>query len=492
MQKRWILLLLLSFFLWPLSLPKVTAQSAAQGKILSYNQQDHTALLDLDESDLRFNQIDLNGGLVSLTIGRVTRQAYFIPAEQVGDDLNVALVIRGFDPLRDSVEVAVILGRTNSLLASLVSNQTPLQLFEAQVGDSVRLEYIAPLPTASPRQLQIRVESLQEDGDLNLALTPQTASEQGLFHGMTGTITLITQQRTFAVVTPDTYFTSARADLYLMPDESGHVMQLLPSPETRPTINVAQTFGIAPTYELVVDYRGYDASLGSMGQVTEFQADGQIILTNIPASYLTEQNIPLGSYAVVIINGLLRGALVMDEAMFAQALSVGGISTNYVLLPQTDILKIVYLVEDGRTAQGIFGADIGSNVWIRPAQAVEVVVREEAVVKTIAEIDADGILYTDISPLDLSYLTVLVGDYVNVQINSISYRAQVVDEALLAAYSQPPEATPEGFPEGIILLYPSPRQNRILITHAATDSISAEARFQASVGDAVIVSPAPN
>jgi hypothetical protein len=471
---------------------RVLAQSAAQGQVVSYNEQTRMAVLDLDESDLRFNQIETGGGLISLTIGGTTRQAYLIPAERVGDDLRVSLAILGLDGERDSVEAALILGRTNSLLASLVPAQTPLALFQAQVGDNARLEYIAPLPASSPMQFRTTVAAIQDDGDLTLALSPQQAEQAGLFQGMTGTVTLITQQRSFAVVTAETYFTSARADLYLMPDETGQAMQLLPSPETRPSIQVAQTFGIAPTYELSFDYSQFDAALGSLGRVTEIQGAGQILLTDIPASYLEEANLTLGSYAVVILNGVLRGAVVLDEVGFAEALQQGGLSANYVLLAQSGILKIVYVLADGRTAQAIFGAELDSKVWIRPAQAQERIVRAEAVVKAISEIDAAGVLYTDISPLELSYLSVLVGQYVNVQINSIQYRAQVVDEALLQGYQQAPSATPEGFPEGAILLYPSPVQERLLITQAASDTISAEARFQASVGDAVILSPAPN
>ena len=147
----------------------------------------------------------------------------------------------------------------------------------------------------------------------------------------------------------------------------------------------------------------------------------------------------------------------------------------------------------GRTAQGIFDTDIGGRIRMRPAQAIESIARGEAVVKTIAEIAPSGFLYTDITPFELSFLSVLVGEYVDIRINGITYRSRVVDDALIAAeYPSfvPDDTSEQPLISDDILIYPN--DDHIIITHTPNNTITAEGRFQVSVGDAIVIEPAPN
>ena len=61
--------------------PQADAQSTARGSIISYNASNDSAVLDLNESDLRYNQIDINGGIIAITNGTLTREAYFLPSD---------------------------------------------------------------------------------------------------------------------------------------------------------------------------------------------------------------------------------------------------------------------------------------------------------------------------------------------------------------------------------------------------------------------------
>jgi hypothetical protein len=170
----------------------------------------------------------------------------------------------------------------------------------------------------------------------------------------------------------------------------------------------------------------------------------------------------------------------MDEVMFADALNLGGLTSNYVILRQTESIKLIYMLEDGRTAQGIFNAEIGSQVRLRPAQAIETIVRPEAVVKAVVEVDPDGYLYTDITPFELSFLEVLVGQHVDVRINGITYRSLLVDSSRVGLL----------YEDENVLVFPS--GDHTIITHPADNTLTAESRFQVSVGDVVVIERAPN
>jgi hypothetical protein len=207
------------------------------------------------------------------------------------------------------------------------------------------------------------------------------------------------------------------------------------------------------------------------------------ISTDIPPAYLDSLGLGPGAYAVVILNGRLRAALVMDAAMLAASQVAGGLSSNYILLIDEGGLRLIYTLGDGRTAGGIFAAQPGDPLRLRPAQAIETIVREEAVVKAVAEIAPEGYLYTDISPFELSYLGVLVGQYVELNINGISYRARIVDGALLAELEAAPPS--DGPPADPILLYLA--GDHVIITQRGGDNLTAEARFGAAVGSVVVV-----
>jgi hypothetical protein len=188
----------------------------------------------------------------------------------------------------------------------------------------------------------------------------------------------------------------------------------------------------------------------------------------------------LGAYVVVSVNGIIRAAMVMDEVMFADALNLGGLTSNYVILRQSGAIKLIYMLEDGRSAQGIFNAELGAQVRLRPAQAIETIVRPEAVVKAVVEVDPDGFLYTDITPFELSFLEVLVGQHVDVRINGITYRSLVVDGGTAGLLYEDEDIL--AFPNG----------DHTIITQSAGNSITAESRFQVSVGDIVVIERAPN
>ncbi|MBZ0306370.1 MAG: hypothetical protein K8I82_09915, partial [Anaerolineae bacterium] len=64
------------FFLSLVMLTPTAAQTTARGQILSYNESNASLILSITTSDLRYNQIPLSGGLLSITIAGNTREAY--------------------------------------------------------------------------------------------------------------------------------------------------------------------------------------------------------------------------------------------------------------------------------------------------------------------------------------------------------------------------------------------------------------------------------
>ncbi len=476
-----LLILVVSLFAWA---ALAQGQSTARGEITSYNPTNATAILALNSSDLRYNRIPLEGGIVSIGVNDTTAQAFLLPADapQVDDDLVNAIRLTGFDPAQENIDLVLLVGRQTSALRHLDGTSDPLARLGAEIEGIVRVAALAPPPEASPRTIETEVLFAQDDGDPLLALRPQDTDARGLFQAMSGTLSLNGQERSFRLI--DDYFaTFPHADVYLLPEETeaGLFWQIVPPPANRAVQNLAVEFGLGPGTPISLRYEGYDYADSAAGRITELQDNGQQLLTDVPADYLDQIGVPVGGYAVFAVGGGVRAALVMDEAMFAAAFS-GGLSSNYVLLRQTGILKIVYLQDDGRVVQTLLAAAPGDPVRIRPAQAVETIVRPEAVVKAISEIPAAGFIYTDITALELSFLEVLVGQYVDVNINGISYRARVVDAELLAA---PPESH-----DADILVQPN--RTHTILTHLPGDSLTAEARFQASPGDVVVIQRAPN
>lgn len=471
---RWRLILLL-VMCWS---PTVHAQSTALGDISNYNVLDASILLDLDESDLRFNQIDPSGGIVSLSVGEITHLAYLIPVELDTGNLESAARLLGFHPTSDGIEFALVVSRTASTISYLKRHRNPMTPFLAQLGDTVRVDAIAGLPRSEQTQLQTTVTQTLERGDLELALSPAEADAQGIFVGRDGNITLNGQVRSFIRVEQDRYFQSAVRDIYLM--EVDGDLRLLPPPDQRDALDLGFAFGMAEGQEIRFEFPIFFPQEDIAGYITDIQENGTQLITTIPEARLDDLGIPLGGYAVFILNGQLRAAMVMDENMIVNAFERFGLSSNYILLRQLGALKLIYMTPDGRNAQDIFEAQIGDPIRLRPAQAVETIIRAEAIVKVIAEIDPEGFLYSDVTPFELSFLEVLVGEFVNVNINGIDYRAKVVDDTLV---NIPDPTTP-------IFLYPF--SERIIVTHQAEDQITAEGRFQAGVGNVIVISRAPN
>ena len=483
-----IALILLLTFSIPMRM--AAAQSTARGEIISYNVETFSAVLNVNESDMRYNQIPLAGGIVSLTIAGVTREAYLIPAEQEKDDLYNTLRLIGFDPTHDEIALVLIVARNASALKHLDEQTNPMNIFGAKIGDEVRVDAVAPLPEPIERETPVTITQVEVNGDLHLNLSAEEAARQGLFTNVSGILRSETADQSFMVISEDTYFTSDYADMYVFAvaedlevaegSQPASFLKIAPHPNARETTSVVDVFAVDIGGSLTFDYQGFDYGDNAAGRVTDIQDNGMQLLTDIPGSYLDEIGTHPGSYVVVAVNGIIRAAMVMDEEMLAAAYQRGGLSSNYVVLRQTGIIKIIYMMQDGRTAQSIFNAENGSRVRMRPAQAVEAIVRAEAVVRVVSEIAPEGFLITDITPFELSYLEVLVGEFVDVRINGISYRARVVDEQLASRDDS----------EADILVFPD--RDHSIITHTLNNSITAEARFQASVGDVVVFERAPN
>lgn len=479
MKKLLSLSLLLIYLL--AALP-IHAQTTARGAITAYNPNNGSVTVNLNESDFRFNMIDLSGGLVAVTINGITREAYMIPLEKDVPDLDTVVRLMGFDPGSQSNPLALFVARSASALRHFDPSVNPLVTFNAQVGDGVRVDAIAGLPAPIQRDVETNVTALRPSGDLQLALTHYEADTAGLFPPMTGTVTIGGYSATFTMIDQQNYYDenlSTELALYIDPEAAeAERLLLLPAPGSRTSLNIAQRAGATDGTPVRLSWQGFDYGDTSAGQITAL--DGNTLQTNIPGSYLDQLAVPNGGYMLIIINGIIRAAMVMDDALFAASQERYGLSSNYILhRPAVGNLRLIYTVADGRTAPGIFAAEIGSRVRMRPARSIESIVRAEVVVKTIAEIDPSGYFYTDITPYELSFLEVLVGEYVNLQVNGITYRSRVVDESLLNEVS-----------EGDILLYPL--NDVLLVTHTVGNSVTAEARFQAFVGDPVIIERAPN
>ena len=277
--------------------------------------------------------------------------------------------------------------------------------------------------------MQVAVTEVSDIGDVTINLTQTDAAAVDLFPGVLGNIYFGDVVQFFQYVEPDVYrFVDPRgANFYVMPLAGGEFLQVVPAPALRNTTNLAEVYDMQLGAPITLEFRGFDYGDTAAGQIVDIQGNGQQLITEIPGSYLDDIEAGLGTYVVVSVNGIIRAAMVMDEVMFADALNLGGLTSNYVVLRQSGSIKLIYMLEDGRAAQGIFNAEIGSQVRLRPAQAIETIVRPEAVVKAVAEVDPDGFLYTDITPFELSFLEVLVGQFVDVRINGITYRARVVD-----------------------------------------------------------------
>ena len=123
--------------------------------------------------------------------------------------------------------------------------------------------------------------------------------------------------------------------------------QLVPPPESRPTLSIARDFALGIDLPVIFSFEGFDYGVYATGQITDIQGDGQQLITNIPDSYLDTIGVPNGSYVIVSVNGILRAAMVMDELMFAESFQIGGVTSNYIVLRQTGILKILYTLGDG-------------------------------------------------------------------------------------------------------------------------------------------------
>ena len=462
--------------------PQASAQSTARGDVISYNETSASAVLDLDESDLRFAQIETTGGILSVSAGDITREAYLLPVAEDGGNLVNTLRLMGFDPDVDRVSLVLVVARQNSVLRHLDGVSNPLRMLEAEVGDEIRVDAVAPLPTPRQRTLEAVVTNTNEIGDLIINLRPNDAATADLFPGVPGTITIGGVEQPFQYVEAADYrFVDPRgASFYIMSSEVVEFLTVVPAPAFRNTTNVAEDYNVPIGAALNIQFRGFDYGDTAAGSIVDIQGGGQQLVTEIPDSYLDDIQAGLGAYVVVSVNGIIRAAMVMDEVMFADALNLGGLTSNYVVLRQSGAIKLIYMLEDGRSAQGIFNAELGSQVRLRPAQAIETIVRPEAVVKAVAEVDPDGFLYSDITPFELSFLEVLVGQHVDVRINGITYRSLVVDGNTAGLLYEDED----------ILVFPS--GDHTIITQSAGNSITAESRFQVSVGDIVVIERAPN
>jgi|GEM_PF-5755179 len=495
------LLILLSLMVPLLGMPSTLhAQSSGRGTITGYNEATQSAILDVSNSDLRFNQISAEMGIMAVTINDITLQTYFFPQEMAdanADTVNL-LNLRGFDPIADEIELVMLISRSGSFLQHVDGVTNPLTLFDdPAVGDTFRFDFIDTPPLARQQSLSTRVLSINTLGDVILDITREDATAQGLINNLRGEIAIGDRIFSFSILNDQDYFlASGDVDLYLQyqvlpvfdptaeadpePDAlpPQQYLEIVPPPSLRNTMNLATLYNITPQTPITLSYPFYSFGVLGAGVITDIQDNGRQLITDIPDAYLDDLGIPLGGYVVVVINGQLRAALVMDETMFAASFEFGGLSSNYVVLRQTGILKIIYMPNDTRDAVGVFEAQVSDIVRLRAARATETIIREEAIVKVVAEVDSDGFFYTDITPFELSFMAVLLGQYVDVTVNGINYRAQVVDADLLQTT------------EDDVLVFPL--GDYVVITHPESNSLTVETRFQVSVGDAIIIQPAPN
>ncbi len=454
------------------------AQTTARGEVLSYNATNNAMVLSLTTSDLRYNQIPLSGGLLSITIDGTTREAYLLEAEKATDNLLNDIRLTGFNPDNDGNPLVLLVANGGSALRHLTDANNPMRTFNADVGDSVRVESIAPPPVPQPREQTITITTQQPEKDYLTSLSRIEAENLGLFPGIGGMFAFNAVTRTFLMIDAADYFTAPYADYYFYARSTaneGDFVHLAPHPSTP---DAPTQLGIVGGSSLTLSFNGFAYEEVSAGGITALE--GQQIFTDIGAAYLEDIAVAPGGYVNLIINGVGRAALVMDAAMYEKAQTSVGLSSNYILLTQENGLSLIYTMNDGRSIAEIFNAELGSRVWIRKAKAIETIVREEVVVKVVSEIDPTGFFYLDVSPYELSFLSVLVGEYVDVQINGIAYRARVVDDETLSTAA----------PEDDILLFL--RENFIIITHTVGNTVTAEARFQVSVGDPVVIQDAPN
>lgn len=457
----------------------IAAQTTARGEILSYNQNNASLILSVTTSDLRYNQIPLTGGLISVTIAGTTREAYLLDATRVTDNLLNDIRLTGFNPDIEANPLVLQVADGGSSLRHLADNTNPLDTFEAEIGNDVRVDSIAPPPVPQRRDTQLTIVTQQPEKDYLTSLSGVEAENLGLFPGIQGTMMLNGVQKNFLTIELADYFTATYADFYLYArstiEDETEFMHLAPHPSTP---DAGAPFGLQPNATLTLSFDGFAYEEVSAGSVAAIE--GQLLLTDIAPTYLQDINILPGGYVNIIINGVIRAALVMDDTMYDASLSPIGLSSNYILLIQSDGLLIEYRMNDGRTVQEIFNAEVGARVWLRPSKAIETIVREEVVVKVVSEIDPTGFFYIDVTPYELSYLTVLLGEYVEVQVNGIPYRSRVVDDETFNTATE----------EDDILVYL--RDNFIVVTHTVGNNVTAEARYQVSVGDPVVIQRAPN
>ncbi len=461
------------FVLSAVMLAGTAAQTTARGQILSYNESNASLILSLTTSDLRYNQIPLSGGILSITIAGNTREAYLLDAARVTDDLLNDIRLTGFNPDTEQNSLVLLVADGGSALRHLDGEQNPMRTFEAAIGDSVRVESVAPPPVPQRREVEITLTSQQPEKDWATSLSLTDAENLGLFPGIQGVLTFNGLPRNFLTIQAQDYFTAPYADFYLY--GKNDLIHLAPHPSTPDAVT---QLGMQANSTLTLSFDGFAYEEVAAGYIV--QAEGQQLLTSVKPDYLETIGTPAGSYVNVIINGVNRAALVMDEEMYEASQSPIGLSSNYILLADPNGLRLIYNMQDGRIMQQIFNADVGSRVWIRPAKAIETIVREEVVVKVVSEIDPTGFFYIDVTPYELSFLTVLLGEYVDVQVNGISYRSRVVDDETLSTAT----------PEDDILVYL--RDNFIIITHTVGNTVTAEARYQVSAGDPVVIQRAPN
>ncbi|MBZ0309494.1 MAG: hypothetical protein K8I82_25755, partial [Anaerolineae bacterium] len=383
--------------------------------------------------------------------------------------------LTGFNPDAEQNPLVLLVADGGSALRHLDGEQNPMRTFGAAVGDSVRVESVAPPPTPQRREVEITLTGQQPEKDWATSLTQLDAENLGLFPGIQGVMTFNGLPRNFLMIQAEDYFTAPYADFYLY--GKNDLIHLAPHPSTP---DAATQLGMQANSTLTLSFDGFAYEEVAAGYITDVQENGQHLLTDVRTDYLESIGITPGSYVNVIINGVNRAALVMDEEMYEASQSPIGLSSNYLLLADPNGLRLIYNMQDGRNMQQIFNADVGSRVWIRPAKAIETIVREEVVVKVVSEIDPTGFFYIDVTPYELSFLTVLLGEYVDVQVNGISYRARVVDDETLNTAT----------PEDDILVYL--RNNFIIVTHTVGNTVTAEARYQVSAGDPVVIQRAPN
>lgn len=457
----------------------VRAQTTATGNVVSYNETTASAILSVTAQDFRFNQMPEDGGIVSVTVGDVTREAFLISAERLqslGDDVVTTILLSGFDPNTANNPLVYILAPSISRIQHLDATTNPLTTFQATIGDPVRVNLIAPPPTPVARDVAIPIAEVEADtGNLMLDLSENEAAALGLFTGVRGRVILNGQETTFALVQQENYDTTEVAGVMLFATEEGGIAAW-PNFFERETTNLASDYGVALGDEIQLLFDGFTYAATSAGTITAI--DGQTLTTDIPASYIEENGLMPGRWAILIVNGILRAGLVMDADLYAAAQTPIGLSSNYVVLQDGETLSIVYLQDDGRQLADIFDAEVGTSVWLRPSVELDPVVNENVIVKAVSEIAPEGFLYIDVTPFELSFLEVLVGQFVNVDINGIRIRSQVVDDSVV----------PD--PSAAILVVPG--ENYMILSQQVGDNLTAETRFQASVGNPVIIQRAPN